>query len=228
MVKALVIDQNNESITEVNITLPSKELNKPAHKVIKNSLVKNFFSNMPTKKTIKGFMFIELDDDTNIMIFGYSNINGKNKVNINKFNFNEFIGVDLYYDALIVKINNKENLLSLTEHELNQYIENCDPDSGSINDTANGEDSDDSGENMIDDEEIESDCDEPNIKTVTNGDNSDDEENTMIDLNNIEDDGEEDDEDEELNNVSDDEEIESDQDIDPDLDQEEPNDLDPP
>ena len=91
MVKAILVDQSDGDFKEVDITLPSKELNKTASKVIKNSLVKEYFSEIPNKKTIKGFMFIELDDDSNVMVFGYSNMSSKYKEKINKFIFNEFI-----------------------------------------------------------------------------------------------------------------------------------------
>ena len=79
MVKAIVVDHTNGDFKEVNITLPSKELNKAVSKVIKNSLLKDYFSEIPNKKTAKGFMFIELDDDSNIMVFGYSRMTSKHK-----------------------------------------------------------------------------------------------------------------------------------------------------
>ena len=37
----------------------------------------------------------------------------KNREFINKFDFNEFIGLELCYDALCVKVNSNENLLSI-------------------------------------------------------------------------------------------------------------------
>ena len=54
MVKAIVIEQNGENFKEVEIVLPSRELNKSAHKVIKNSLLKNYLTEIPNKKTAKG------------------------------------------------------------------------------------------------------------------------------------------------------------------------------
>ena len=62
MVKAVVIEQNGENFREVEIVLPSRELNKSAHKVIKNSLIKQYLNEIPNKKTVKGYPFINLDD----------------------------------------------------------------------------------------------------------------------------------------------------------------------
>ena len=50
MVKAIVIEQNGENFKEVEIVLPSKELNKSAHKVIKKSLLKQHLKEIPNKK----------------------------------------------------------------------------------------------------------------------------------------------------------------------------------
>ena len=184
MVKAIIIDQKNENIREVDISLPSKELSKSAHKVIKNSLVKAYFDQIPNKKVIKGNPFIELDDDTSLVVFGYANMSSKNNDKINKFNFSDYIGIDLYFDSMIVKVNSKEQLLTITLEEFDQLFENYD------HTTDNKDESDFS-------EESDSEIEEPDIKHVTNVNNSDDEdvdeEETLIDLDNIHE-GEEEDE----------------------------------
>jgi transcription elongation factor S-II len=213
MVKAIIIDQKNENIREVDISLPSKELSKSAHKVIKNSLVKAYFDQIPNKKVIKGNPFIELDDDTSLVVFGYANMSSKNNDKINKFNFSDYIGIDLYFDSMIVKVNSKEQLLTITLEEFDQLFENYD------HTTDNKDESDFS-------EESDSEIEEPDIKHVTNVNNSDDEdvdeEETLIDLDNIHEGEEEDEEDEEgnedTNDYEEEEEEEEEEDIDNDFD----------
>ena len=46
MVKAIVIEQSGDNFREVDIVLPSKELNKSANKVIKNQLLKKYFQDL--------------------------------------------------------------------------------------------------------------------------------------------------------------------------------------
>ena len=65
MVKAIVIEQSGDNFREVDIVLPSKELNKSANKVIKNQLLKQYFQEIPNKKSAKGFTFVNLDENFN-------------------------------------------------------------------------------------------------------------------------------------------------------------------
>jgi len=132
-------------------------------------------------------------------------MSSKYKEKINKFIFNEFIGEDLYFDALIVKINDKEKLLTLPLDEFNQYIENCEH----VTDDKDVES--ESGEELVSDEEDDDD-EEPDIKKVVNinnVNNSDDEDN-LIDIENIEGGDDEEDNEDDLGDEGDegDEEIE--------------------
>lgn len=198
MVKAIVIEQNGENFKEVEIVLPSRELNKSAHKVIKNSLLKQYLTEIPNKKTAKGYPFINLDDNFSLLVFGYNVASKKNKEFINKFDFNEFIGLDLCYEALCVKVNSNENLLSLDLDEFNTHLENI------VSDNENDEDEmSDQEENIEDIEDEDSDIDEPKIKKTDNDEEDDDD--NMIDIENIDTNGEEDIEDEEDENISGDE-----------------------
>jgi len=185
MVKAIVIEQIGDNFREVDIVLPSRELNKSANKVIKNQLLKQYFQEIPNKKSAKGFPFVNIDENFNLLVFGYSVVSKKNKENINQFNFNEFLGFDLCYDALCVKVNSSENLLSLDLDSFNEIMEEVCAD----NNASDGEDAEDDGdgmplENQDEEEDDDSDIEEPKINKDTGDD--DDEEN-IIDLENIED-----------------------------------------
>ena len=213
MVKAIVIEQNGENFKEVEIVLPSRELNKSAHKVIKNSLLKHYLTEIPNKKTAKGYPFINLDDNFSLLVFGYNVASKKNKEFINKFDFNEFIGLDLCYEALCVKVNSNENLLSLDLDEFNTHLENI------VSDNENDEDEmSDQEENIEDIEDEDSDIDEPKIKKTDNDEEDDDD--NMIDIENIDTNGEEDIEDEEDVNISGDEGEEGEEGEEPEEDEE--------
>jgi len=183
MVKAIVIEQNGENFKEVEIVLPSKELNKSVHKVIKNSLLKQYLNEIPNKKTAKGYPFINLDDNFSIMVFGYNVVSKKNKEFINKFDFNEFIGLDLCYEALCVKVNSNQNLLSLDLDEFNTHLENI------VSDNEEEDDMSDQEQNMEDIEDEDSEIDEPKIKKTENEEDDDD---NMIDIENIDENQQED------------------------------------
>ena len=182
MVKAVIIDQNNENIRDVDISLPSKELNKSAHKVIKNALLKQYLNEIPNKKTAKGYPFINLDDNFSLLVFGYNVVSKKNKEFINKFDFNEFIGLDLCYEALCVKVNSNQNLLSLDLDEFNTHMENI------VSDNEEEDDMSDQEQNMEDIEDEDSEIDEPKIKKTENEDDDD----NLIDIENIEENQQED------------------------------------
>lgn len=193
MVKAIVIEQNGENFKEVEIVLPSRELNKSAHKVIKNSLLKQHLTEIPNKKTAKGYPFINLDDNFSILVFGYNVASKKNKEFINKFDFNEFIGLDLCYEALCVKVNSNENLLSLDLDEFNTHLENI------VSDNEEEDDMSDQEQNMEDIEDEDSEIDEPKIKKTEN--DEDDDDDNMIDIENIDENQQEDMEDEDDENI---------------------------
>ena len=194
MVKCVIIEQSGENFREVDITLPSRELNKSVHKVIKSSLVKEYFQEIPNKKVIKGYPFMELDDGNNLLVFGYADVSKKNQININNFNFSDHLGFNLYYETLVVKVNSKENMLSITLNEFNVLIGNSNSEEESgpgfgpgleENSEGEGEGEGDDEEHSADDEENsedeESDIEEPTIKK------GDDDDDNMIDLDNIED-----------------------------------------
>lgn len=195
MVKGVIIDESGDNPREVEIVLPSKELNKSVFKVIKNSLIKNYFSELPSKKVIKGYKFLELEDGDSIVAFGYADVSKKNKEKLNNFNFESYIGINLYYEVLFVKVNSKENLLSVTLDEFTEILSN-----DSSNDNQNLSDEEEQPLEDIEDEE-DSDIEEPQIKK-TEGE-EDDETADMIDIDNIDEDlsgdedGEEDNEGEE-------------------------------
>jgi len=193
MVKAIVIEQNGENFKEVEIVLPSRELNKSAHKVIKNSLLKQHLTEIPNKKTAKGYPFINLDDNFSILVFGYNVASKKNKEFINKFDFNEFIGLDLCYEALCVKVNSNENLLSLDLDEFNTHLENI------VSDNEEEDDMSDQEQNMEDIEDEDSEIDEPKIKKTEN--DEDDDDDNMIDIENIDENQQEDMDDEDDENI---------------------------
>ena len=219
MVKAVVIEQNGENFREVEIVLPSRELNKSAHKVIKNSLIKQYLNEIPNKKTAKGYPFINLDDNFSLLVFGYNVASKKNREFINKFDFNEFIGLELCYDALCVKVNSNENLLSIDIDEFNTHLENIvSEDEGENGD---GDQMSDEEENMEDTEDEDSEIDEPKIKK----DENDDDDDNMIDLENIDTNVDEDDigdEDEDENSSGGEEEEEGDDIDDVEEEQEDP------
>ena len=211
MVKAIVIEQSGDNFREVEIVLPSRELNKSANKVIKNQLLKQYFQEIPNKKSAKGFPFVNIDENFNLLVFGYSVVSKKNKENINMFNFNDFLGFDLCYDALCVKVNSSENLLSLDIDSFNEIMEEACANNES--DGEEGEDGD--GDEMPlenqDEEDEDSEIEEPKINKDT-GEEEDDEEN-IIDLDNIEDNEQDDldDEDGEGNSGMEDNEDEGDE-----------------
>ena len=213
MVKAIVIEQSGDNFREVDIVLPSRELNKSAHKVIKNQLLKQYFHEIPNKKSAKGFPFVNIDENFNLLVFGYSVVSKKNKENINMFNFNDFLGFDLCYDALCVKVNSSENLLSLDIDSFNEIME----EACANNNDSDGEEGDDDedGDEMPlenqDEEDEDSEIEEPKINKDT-GEEEDDEEN-IIDLDNIEDNEQDDldDEDGEGNSGMEDNEDEGDE-----------------
>ena len=211
MVKAIVIEQSGDNFREVEIVLPSRELNKSANKVIKNQLLKQYFHEIPNKKSAKGFPFVNIDENFNLLVFGYSVVSKKNKENINMFNFNDFLGFDLCYDALCVKVNSSENLLSLDIDSFNEIMEEACANNES--DGEEGEDGD--GDEMPlenqDEEDEDSEIEEPKINKDT-GEEEDDEEN-IIDLDNIEDNEQDDldDEDGEGNSGMEDNEDEGDE-----------------
>ena len=184
MVKAVVIEQSGDNFKEVEIVLPSRELNKSAHKVIKNALLKQYLSEIPNKKTAKGYPFINLDDNFSLLVFGYNVVSKKNREFINKFDFNEFIGLELCYDALCVKVNSNENLLSLDLEEFNTHLENI----VSEDENNDGDEISDQEQNMEDIEDEDSEIDEPKIKKDENDDEDDD---NMIDIDNIDTNGDE-------------------------------------
>ena len=191
MVKAIVIEQNGENFKEVEIVLPSKELNKSVHKVIKNALLKKYLHEIPNKKTAKGYPFINLDDNFSLLVFGYNIVSKKNKEFINKFDFNEFIGLELCYDALCVKVNSNQNLLSLDLDEFNTHMENI------VSDNEEEDDMSDQEQNMEDIEDEDSEIDEPKIKKTEN--EEDDDDDNMIDIDNIDENQQEDMEDDDEN-----------------------------
>ena len=193
MVKAIVIEQNGENFKEVEIVLPSRELNKSAHKVIKNSLLKQHLTEIPNKKTAKGYPFINLDDNFSILVFGYNVASKKNKEFINKFDFNEFIGLDLCYEALCVKVNSNENLLSLDLDEFNTHLENI------VSDNEEEDEMSDQEQNMEDIEDEDSEIDEPKIKKTEN--DEDDDDDNMIDIEDIDENQQEDMDDEDDENI---------------------------
>ena len=213
MVKAIVIEQSGDNFREVDIVLPSRELNKSAHKVIKNQLLKQYFHEIPNKKSAKGFPFVNIDENFNLLVFGYTVVSKKNKENINMFNFNDFLGFDLCYDALCVKVNSSENMLSLDIDSFNEIME----EACANNNDSDGEEGDDDedGDEMPlenqDEEDEDSEIEEPKINKDT-GEEEDDEEN-IIDLDNIEDNEQDDldDEDGEGNSGMEDNEDEGDE-----------------
>ena len=223
MVKAIVIEQSGDNFREVDIVLPSRELNKSAHKVIKNQLLKQYFHEIPNKKSAKGFPFVNIDENFNLLVFGYSVVSKKNKENINMFNFNDFLGFDLCYDALCVKVNSSENLLSLDIDSFNEIMEEACANNES--DGEEGEDGDGDGDEMPlenqDEEDEDSEIEEPKINKDT-GEEEDDEEN-IIDLDNIEDNEQDDldDEDGEGNSGMEDNEDEGDEENDDEGEEEE-------
>ena len=213
MVKAIVIEQSGDNFREVDIVLPSRELNKSAHKVIKNQLLKQYFHEIPNKKSAKGFPFVNIDENFNLLVFGYSVVSKKNKENINMFNFSDFLGCDLCYDALCVKVNSNENLLSLDIDSFNEIME----EACANNNDSDGEEceDDEDGDEMPlenqDEEDEDSEIEEPKINKDT-GEEEEDEEN-IIDLDNIEDNEQDDldDEDGEGNSGMEDNEDEGDE-----------------
>ena len=207
MVKAIVIEQSGDNFREVDIVLPSRELNKSANKVIKNQLLKQYFQEIPNKKSAKGFPFVNIDENFNLLVFGYSVVSKKNKENINMFNFNEFLGFDLCYDALCVKVNSSENLLSLDMDSFNEIME----EACTNNNDSDGEDEGEIPLENQDEEDEDSEIEEPKINKDT-GEEEDDEEN-IIDLENIEDNQQDDldDEDGEGNSGMEDNEDEGDE-----------------
>ena len=207
MVKAIVIEQSGDNFREVEIVLPSRELNKSAHKVIKNQLLKQYFHEIPNKKSAKGFPFVNIDENFNLLVFGYSVVSKKNKENINMFNFNDFLGFDLCYDALCVKVNSSENLLSLDIDSFNEIME----EACANNESDGEEDGDEMPLENQDEEDEDSEIEEPKINKDT-GEEEDDEEN-IIDLDNIEDNEQDDldDEDGEGNSGMEDNEDEGDE-----------------
>ena len=213
MVKAIVIEQSGDNFREVDIVLPSRELNKSANKVIKNQLLKQYFQEIPNKKSAKGFPFVNIDENFNLLVFGYSVVSKKNKENINMFNFNDFLGFDLCYDALCVKVNSSENLLSLDIDSFNEIMEEACANNND-SDGEEGEDDEDGDEMPLenqDEEDEDSEIEEPKINKDT-GEEEDDEEN-IIDLDNIEDNEQDDldDEDGEGNSGMEDNEDEGDE-----------------
>ena len=182
MVKCVIIEQKDCTLREIELVLPSKELNKSVHKVIKNPLIKDHFNEVPNKKIIKGYPFLDVGDGDKILVFGYRDVPKKSMNMKNDFDFGDHIGFDLYYDALFVRVNNKENLLSVTVDELNDYFSN-----DTMMDESNGEEELDSESDNNSDSDIE----EPKIKKKVSNDEDGEDDDNMVDLTNIElDDGE--------------------------------------
>jgi DNA-directed RNA polymerase subunit M/transcription elongation factor TFIIS len=112
MVKTIVVDITN-NVKIINIPLTSKDIQKKATAVLKTPFIKQYIKNHE-KGTIKNLEVWDLEENNQLLLFGYSTGTNINTTNISHNTY--------YGDILIVKVNKAFNIIDIDFEEFNNYF----------------------------------------------------------------------------------------------------------